>query len=123
MLKYVNRKKEVYLKLKGCPAQREVYDALDFHQDYDEKKSHPMTHTKLSELSGTARERIPLVLGQLIEKGLIQTVLVPGKKYVFQYLLLDVRQSEVVQLPGSKSTQRDAEYEASQAEFLNGLGD
>ena len=64
MLKYVNTKEEeVYLKLKGCPAQREVYDALDFHQDYDEKEepSYDPHETCLSFLA-RARERIPLFL-------------------------------------------------------------
>ena len=95
MLRYVNRTKEVYQKLKGCAAQREVYDAIDFNRPPHSNISNGMTHTQLSVLSGTARQRILIVLGQLMEKGLIQQVLTQ-KKYVFQYLLVDQSEAEVV---------------------------
>ena len=112
---YVNRTREVYMRLKGCPAQREVYDALDFYRDPKRKDeirmSDPMTYTKLAKLSGTARQRIPIVLKQLIEKGLIQKV-VSKKKYTFQYILVDVKEEAEV-IPFQRGDLKsDADYEA-----------
>ncbi len=123
---YVNRTREVYERLKGCPAQREVYDALDFHRNptpkNEIKMSDAMTYTKLSKLSGTSRERVPRVLDQLIQKGLIQKV-VSEKKYVFQYILVDVKEGAEV-IPFQRGEPKsDAKYEASKAKFLTGLGD
>ena len=109
MLRFIKRPKEVYQKLKGCPVQREVYDALDFHRPPHSNISDRMTYAKLANLSDTDRRRIPLILDQLIEKGLIQKVLTK-KKYVFQCLLLDITEAEVIQLNGGMS-QRDAETE------------
>ena len=113
MIPYVNRTREVYKRLKGCPAQREVYDALDFHRDPRSKirASDPMSYTKLAQLSGTARQRIPYVLNQLIQKGLIQKV-VAKKKYVFQYILVDVKEDAEV-IPFQRGDLKsDAEHEA-----------
>ena len=109
MIPYIRRTREVYQKLKGCPAQREVYDALDFHRPPHSNVTDTMTYTKLAKLSGTARQRIHEVLDRLVEKGLIQIVLTK-KKYVFQCLLLDITEAEVIQLNGGMS-QRDAEIE------------
>ena len=110
---YVNRTREVYKRLKGCPSQREVYDALDFHRDphSEARVSDPMTYTKLAQLSGTSRERIPIVLKQLIEKGLIEKV-VAKKKYVFKYILVDVKEEAEV-IPFQRGDLKsDADYEA-----------
>lgn len=102
MIHYIKRTREVYQKLKGCPAQREVYDALDFHRPPTSNISDTMTLSKLSQLSGTARQRVRIVLDQLVEKGLIQIVLTK-KKYVFQCLLLDIREPDVVKLKDTAS--------------------
>lgn len=117
MLRYVNRTKEVYLKLKGCPAQREVYDALDFHKSLETNISNPFTNSQLADLSGTSRQRISGVLDSLMKKGLIQRVTTP-KKYVFQYLLVEQQQSEVVKFPNGS-----AEVKADQEQFLREMGD
>ena len=123
---FVKRTREVYKRLKGCPAQRDVYDALDFHRnpvpEPEIRISDAMTYTKLAQLSGTARQRIPYVLNQLIQKGLIQKV-VAKKKYVFQYILVDVKEEAEV-IPFQRGEPKpDAEYESSKAEFLTGSGD
>ena len=55
MLLYIKRPKEVYQKLKGCPVQREVYDALDFHRPPHSNISDRMTYAKLAKLSDTDR--------------------------------------------------------------------
>ena len=115
MIPYILRTREVYRKLKGCPAQREVYDALDFHRPPHSNISDKMTYTKLSELSGTARERVHKVLDRLVEKGLIQIVLTK-KKYVFQCLLLNITVPDVVKLD-SDMTERDAKYQESIADI------
>lgn len=98
MIPYVKRTREVYQKLKGCPAQREVYDAIDFHRSPHGNVSDAMTYSKLAVLSGTDHRRIPLIINQLIEKRLIQKV-ITQKKYVFRYILLDITEPDVVKLP------------------------
>ena len=111
MIPYVNRSREVYQALKGCPIEREVYDALDYHRPPRSNISDKMTYRKLSELSGTDRRRIGLILDRLVEKGLIQIVLTK-KKYVFQCLLVEITKSEVVKLDNDM-TERDAKYQES----------
>ena len=82
-----------------------------------------MSIKKLSEVSGVSRQHIYVVLGVLVNKGLIEVWKGKGKKRgVHRFTLLKLKPVEVVQLP-DKSSQRDAEYEASKAEFLTGLGD
>ena len=115
MIPYVNRTREVYQALKGCPIEREVYDALDFHRPPRSNVSDTMTYRKLSKLSGTDRRRIRLILDRLVEKGLIQIVLTK-KKYVFQCLLVEITKSEVVKLDSDMS-QRDVKYQEQIAEI------
>ena len=113
MIPYVNRTREVYQALKGCPIEREVYDALDFHRPPHSNVSDTMTYRKLSKLSGTDRRRIGLILERLIEKGLIQIVLTK-KKYVFQCLLLNITVPDVVKLDSDMNErERDAKYQES----------
>ena len=115
MIPYVNRTREVYQALKGCPAEREVYDALDFHRNPHGNISDMMTCSKLANYSGTARERIPQVLDRLVQKGLIKIVF-GKKKYLFECLLLNITMPDVVKLD-SDMTERDAKYQESIADI------
>ena len=125
MLRYTNRTREVALSLLGCHSSvQDVYNMIEFHRPPDSVESNEMSIKKLSEVSGVSRQHIYVVLGVLVNKGLIEVWKGKGKKRgVHRFTLLKLKSVEVVQLPGSKSTQRDAEYEASKAEFLTGLGD
>ena len=131
---YAIRGKTERIILRGKRAAvRDVYEALEFHKkpDITVKETDDMTIRKLCELSGTCRQKIYGVLEELENLGLIK-IRKLSKRGLYQFRLVhygdDYQElkrgadSEVVQLP-DKSSQRDAEYEASKAEFLTGLGD
>ena len=115
-------------------AIRDVYEALEFFKkpDVTVKETDNMTIRQLCERSGTCRQKIYGVLEELQNLGLIK-IRKLSKRGLYQFRLVhygddyqEVRRStnsEVVQLPGNQPSQRDAEYEASKAEFLTGLGD
>ena len=135
MLYFSIRGKTERMILRGKRAAvRDVYEALEFFKpaDISVKESDNITIRQLSERSGTCRRKVYGVLEELENLGLIK-IRKLSKRGLYQFRLVhygddyeEARRganSEVVQLPGSKSTQRDAEYEASKAEFLTGLGD
>ena len=135
MIYYAIRGKTERMILRGKRAAiRDVYEALEFFKtpDITVKETDNMTIRQLSERSGTCRRKIYGVLEELENLGLIK-IRKLSKRGLYQFRLVhygdDYQElkrgadSEVVQLPGNQPSQRDAEYEASKAEFLNGLGD
>ena len=135
MIPFSIRGKTERMILRGKRAAvRDVYEALEFFKkpDVTVKETDNMTIRQLSERSGTCRRKIYGILEELQNLGLIK-IRKLSKRGLYQFRLVhygddyqEVRRStnsEVVQLPGNQPSQRDAEYEASKAEFLTGLGD
>ena len=74
MLYYTKRSREVYLKLKGKFAERELYDVFEFHRNPRENVTNIFSTQKLIELSGLHRNSVLPALRNLLEEGLIKRV-------------------------------------------------
>ena len=83
MLRYTHRTREVALSLLGCHSSvQDVYNMIEFHRPPDSVESNEMSIKKLSEVSGVSRQHIYVVLGVLVNKGLIEVWKGKGKKRV-----------------------------------------
>ena len=80
-----------------------------------------MSVGKISEISKVGRRHIYRVLGELVDRELIEMAKTK-KRGVYHFILLKLKPAEVVQLP-DKSNQREVEVEAEQEAFLQELGD
>ena len=104
MLRYVKRTREVALALLGCDsAVQDVYNMLEFHRSPDSEISNAMSVKQLSDMCGLSRQHIYTVLDELVDMELIE-IAKTKKRGVYHFLLLKLKQSEVVQMPDPVQT-------------------